>query len=225
MSSTKRGSQRENNDFYESPAWTVHRLLEKCKLPGGLWLEPCAGKGAIIKAVNVARGDVRWFANEIDEAHVSALHDLEGSVGDFRIGDARDICFVKNTFPKVIITNPPFNVAEKILRHMLALGGIVVFLQRLNWCGGPRAELFEQLEPSVYVLPDRPSFKETTKIKVDKKTGKPRKVTTGQDSIEYAWWVFDGKGQFRMLANTPNEVRHAEKMARREMLKQLKLAA
>lgn len=224
MSSTKRGSERENNDFYESPAWTVHRLLEKYELPGGLWLEPCAGKGAIIKAVNLVRNDVVWIANEIDRAHELDLHGLQADVMSlFR--DALTLVAPSEKAFDVIITNPPFNVAEEILRHMLTLGGLVIFLQRLNWCGGPRAELFEQLKPSVYVLPDRPSFKETTKIKVDKKTGKKKKVTTGQDSIEYAWYVFDGKGQFCMLSKTPAVVRSTEKMARREKLKQLALAA
>ena len=52
MSSTHRGAERRPADFYATPHWTVRRLLEALPLPGGVWFEPCAGEGDIIKAVN-----------------------------------------------------------------------------------------------------------------------------------------------------------------------------
>jgi hypothetical protein len=60
VSATKRGSGvRTPDDAYETPAWCVQRLLEKLQLPGGNWLEPGAGDGAIIKAVGCGFPGVR----------------------------------------------------------------------------------------------------------------------------------------------------------------------
>ena len=66
MSSTKRGGQRSPADNYPTPPWCVYRFLEKGpELPGGLWYEPCAGDGSIIRSVNDRRSDVNWAATEI----------------------------------------------------------------------------------------------------------------------------------------------------------------
>jgi hypothetical protein len=73
MSSTKRGRQRNAADNYPTPAWTVDRLFESLPLPGGAWLEPSAGEGAIISAVNDLRSDVRWCAVELRGECLPAL--------------------------------------------------------------------------------------------------------------------------------------------------------
>lgn len=192
MSSTNRGSNRIFNDQYFTPAWVTHRLLERVKLPSGRWLEPCAGNGAIIKAANEIRFDIDWYAIEIDPTHRDSLVKLVGENNKL-IGDAIKCV---PSFGRIIvnITNPPFSIAQEILEACLKTGALVVFLQRLNWCAGPRAELFRKLKPSVYVIPDRISF-----------------TDGGSDSIEYGWFVFDGKGQFEILDNTPLEIRRPEK--------------
>lgn len=64
MSATGRSDVRRLDDFYATPAWCVRRLLEGVNPPGGLWLEPCAGDGAIIRAVEEMRADVKWHAVE-----------------------------------------------------------------------------------------------------------------------------------------------------------------
>jgi hypothetical protein len=192
MSSTHRGAERRPADFYETPAWCVHRLLEALSLPGGEWFEPCAGDGAIIKAVNEVRDDVTWHAHELREECELELHGID-YVAQVEIGDL----LARQAFPKasVCITNPPFSIAKEMVEH-LRRGDFtqLIMLQRLNWCGAERADLFRELRPSVYVLPDRPSF-----------TG------GGSDSIEYGWWVFDGEGKLRILNDTPDAVRREEK--------------
>jgi hypothetical protein len=186
MSSTHRGAERRPADFYETPAWCVHRLLEALPLPKGLWFEPCAGDGAIIKAVNEVRDDVTWHAHELRDECELTLHGID-YVAYVEIGDllARPVA----TLPKasVCISNPPFSIAKEIVEHLLH-GDFehLIMLQRVNWCAGPRAALFRELKPSLYVLPDRPSF-----------TG------GSTDSIEYGWWVFDGAGKLIILNNTP----------------------
>ena len=53
MSATNRGAVRNEHDFYPTPAWCVHRLLEAVPLPAGRWLEPCVGDGAKIGRAHV----------------------------------------------------------------------------------------------------------------------------------------------------------------------------
>lgn len=210
MSSTNRGGARLNNDAYYTPAWCVHRLLEAVTLPGGVWVEPCVGKGSIINAINMLRHDISWFTNDIVPTTTYAQ----------TTQDARK--YKINISANVIITNPPFSVAQEILENCLKSSALTVFLQRLNWCAGPRAELFRRIEPSVYVLPNRPGFAkfiscsrkkqgcefsvvlaiEDETIKICPSCGSKTKVSTS-DSIEYAWYVFDGKGNFGVLADTP----------------------
>lgn len=210
MSSTNRKSKRIELDDYPTPRHCVHRLLEAIQLPSGLWVEPCAGAGNIIQAVSEVRDDVRWNANELNQEYESALVHLPNVVV-VRIGDV--MTFDIDHGAKVIITNPPFCIAEDVLyRCMLIPGATVVLLQRLNWCAGPRSEIFRQYNPSVYVLPQRPSFRDVRTQ--DPKTGKWR--TSSTDSIEYAWFVFNWKGQFKVLNDTSDEVRRAEKKERRD---------
>ena len=52
-------------DYYPTPAWCVRRLLEAVDLPGGRWLEPAVGDGAIVRSVDAARDDVRWTTIDV----------------------------------------------------------------------------------------------------------------------------------------------------------------
>ena len=174
-------------------------------LPGGLWLEPCAGVGSLIRSVNEVRNDVTWAANELDEAYLPELRALP-NVAMVTNLDARSLD-VGAGF-SVVVTNPPFACSEQILERCLSIpGALVIFLQRLNWCAGPRRSLFRKLKPSVYVIPDRPSFRET--VKIDKTTGKQKKTST--DSIEYSFFVFDGKAEFHILGDTSLEERKRDR--------------
>jgi hypothetical protein len=209
MSSTARGTVRENLDQYFTPRWCLHRLLEARALPGGLWLEPCAGVGMLIRSANEVRKDITWAANELDETYLTGLRALP-NVAMVTNFDARYLQ-VGAGF-SVVISNPPFGCSQEILERCLMIpGALTIFLQRLNWCAGPRRELFRKIKPSVYVLPDRPSFRENVKIDAN---GKERKTST--DSIEYSWFVFDGLGRFEVLGDTHEDVRRAEKEERRQ---------
>lgn len=193
-------------DDFPSPRWPVHRLLEAYQLPGGVWLEPCAGEGSIIKAVNEFRSDVIWLANEINPGCESSLLAIP-NMHAVAVSDARQLTLACAP-PAVIITNPPFMYAEEILERCLSIKSLTIFLKRIDWCTGPRAEIYRQLSPSLYALPNRPSFTD------DGKT----------DSSDYAWHVFDGLGKFKVLKNTPAEVRRAEKEERRKKYIDLKIS-
>jgi hypothetical protein len=176
MSSTKRnkeGFERATFDYYPTPAWTVHRLLEKLNLPGGIWLEPCAGDGAIAKAVNEVRKDVEWDFNEIQPEMCKTLKSLPHRT--LTNLDYRQVS-TRSEQPRVIITNPPFALAMDCIQKSFELKpDYIVFLLRLNFLASKARAAFMSLNtPDVYVLSARPSF-----------------IHTGQgDSVDYAWFVW-----------------------------------
>lgn len=195
MSSTNRGSQRSPADYYPTPGWCVDRLLEAAALPGGLWLEPCAGEGDIVSAVKATRPDVRWAMNELRAECRGTLRGLSGDEDRVHIGDIADWQAPEGA--AVAITNPPFRVAMDVVQWCLAHAEVAVLLLRLNFVGSvKRADFMRAHPPDIYVLPNRPSF-----------TGK------GTDSVEYAWFVWDQRrpkaahGRLQVLATTPSSER------------------
>ncbi|WP_242333345.1 hypothetical protein [Anaeromyxobacter sp. SG66] len=174
MSATNRGGRRSPADYYATPEWCVRRLLEAVDLPGGKWLEPAAGDGAIVRAVR--RPDVTWDLWELrDEERwrlASAAPGAAITTGDF-IEAARRGAFERRRFA-VAITNPPFRLAQEFIDASLTCADTVVMLLRLNYLASKsRWSFMSTHAPDVYVLPNRPSF-----------TG------GGTDSIEYAWFVW-----------------------------------
>lgn len=176
MSATNRGAIRRDADYYPTPAWCVRALLKTVQLPGGRWLEPAAGDGAIIRVVLEHRRDVSFAACDIDETHRPSLENAGAAL--IRIDD-----FVKleryepvpvTPYYQVVITNPPFSQAMEFTEAALRRAPVVVMLLRLNWLASQKRNAFlRENPPSVYVLPRRPSF-----------TG------TGTDATDYAWMVW-----------------------------------
>ena len=197
MSSTNRGSQRNRADNYPTPTWCVRRLLEAVKLPGGTWLEPTAGAGAIIEGVNAVRDDIEWTAVELRSECRGPLGKLVGDTRRVHIADFTEFSPAGVKEPNVVITNPPYLHAMPIVEHALGFGGLVVMLLRLNFLSsGTRAEFLRRHPPDVYVLPNRPSFTASGKT----------------DSIEYAWFVWNPgrrrrKGAIHVLAPTSKDER------------------
>jgi hypothetical protein len=228
MSSTARGGKRSPADFYATPAWPVHRLLERLPLPAGLWLEPCAGEGAIINAVNAKRDDIRWTAHELREECKRSLHEVAGKlvvIGDFLKMPPRPVRYYD-----VSISNYPFSLAMEMIQHNLHFAHTVISLLRLNFFGSEkRNEFFQSNMPDVYVVPDRISF--AISVSCKSKTcawaaiyplgaeypkacpdcGFKVQVST-TDSIEYGWFVWGPernrkRGIIEVLDHTPSDKR------------------
>lgn len=196
MSATGRGAERRPSDYYPTPAWCVRRLLEEVYLPSGRWLEPSAGDGAIIRAVNAVRRDVEWWAVELRPecreslektgAHVSVGVDyLRHSAGHF----------------DVALLNPPFSEAQAFIDRAKESAEWVVVLESLNFFGSEeRNDWWRADVPDVYVIPNRPSF-----------TG------AGMDSVVYGWFVWTPErgrsiGRVRVLASTPAAERRVPRL-------------
>lgn len=178
MSSTNRkgnNPKRATLDYYPTPSWAVHRFLEACPLPGGFWLEPCAGDGAIIKAVNSHRNDIAWAANEIQPDMIPKLEAIPNVCTPVLCSDFLTSSVQQQDF-QVVITNPPFTLALECVKKSLELGAeYVVFLLRLNFLASKgRSQFMKEHTPDIYVLSTRPAF-----------------TSDGQrDSIDYAWFVW-----------------------------------
>src|SRR5690242_13828802 len=88
--------------LYPTPAWATEALLKQERFTGHIW-EPCAGDGAM---ANVLRSAGHYItATDI-------LNPTHPNVG---LMDAFDL---RGPFDNVV-TNPPFPLAEDMLRHFL----------------------------------------------------------------------------------------------------------
>ena len=204
MSSKGRGRESVPFDFYPTPPWCTHRLLDRHGeelLVGTVdALEPTVGDGAIVRAVNEwidCHGLVRprWTACELRKsAGAGGLVDELHEGVDFRAWQPSrrepfDFC----------PGNPPFSIAEGIVRHALKLSEQVAMLLRVGFLGaGERYDFWHTVgaDPFVRVLPDRPSFD-----------------GEGTDSSTYAWFVWGAElsgPRVDVLEPTPVEVRRAQ---------------
>lgn len=162
MSAAGRGVERIDQDTYETPIWCVQRLLEACPIPPGLYYEPCAARGKIIRAANdFYPGRLTWFANELREEAwtplAQLLHPTQVSIGSAI--DWGEMPFDWIDPFDGIITNPPFSLAFEFLQMALARARFVAFLLRLNFLGSEdRAWFWKQCPPDLYILPNRPCF-------------------------------------------------------------------
>ena len=184
MSSTNRGLERIANDVYPTPDWLTRAILPalRKRLPKGpiSVLEPaCGSKQAIAEVIRTAWPHAQVTCSDIVEPWSSDFLTLQPSP----------------TFD-LVITNPPFYAAlefvQQALRWRRTETSVVAMLLRLNFLGSQkRAPWLRAHMPSVYVSPKRPSFGLN-------KQGKP-----GTDSIEYAWFVWDGRRPKLQILDVP----------------------
>lgn len=101
-------------DLYETPACAVEALLRVESLPRLVW-EPACGPGSIV---------------EVLEAHG---HDvLATDVVNYGTGHwVKDFLYCSGSTDRAIVTNPPYQLAEKFVRKALELSPLVIMLLRL----------------------------------------------------------------------------------------------
>ena len=210
------------NENYPTPAWCVHRLLEAVALPRGRWLEPCAGEGAIIRAVRAMRPEIAWSAVEIRPEARRPLLEATAVPPDTRpprlpeilIGDFFEVARARTAeggpwqrqgleYPfDAVIMNPAFTLAERFARECQQLAPVVAMLQKVTFlASATRQPWLHAWMPDEHVLPNRPIF-----------------VGKSSDMIEYAWFVWhaDRKGpagRVSVLALTPDSERLGRKAA------------
>ena len=163
-------TERNEYDFYPTPVTVVDSLfkhIDQSKVQS--FLEPCRADGVIYNRVNCC---IKTYC-EIRELIPKDY--LKRTMGKFDL----------------IVTNPPFSIAEDFLRKSIKEcddKGCVAYLLRINFLGSQkRKKLWQEIgTPNKFiVLSKRPSF-----------TGK------GTDSTEYAWFIWD-RGN---IINLPNGI-------------------
>jgi len=172
MSSTQRGSVRHIVDYYVTPHEPIRQFLAlfmQDETTGPKWFDCCAG------------GD--------DENPMSYPHVIKEELGiEVVSNDIREDSLAQHKTDylmsyqfegfDVVITNPPFDIAQAIIEKAIAntrQGGFVIMLLRLNFFGSAKRRAFftNNMPYRVYVHSKRISF------------------MNGQtDSIEYAHFVW-----------------------------------
>ncbi len=198
MSAKGRGKKRRDHDAYYTPDWCTDRLIEDPDLPfdlSGVWLEPAAGAGDIIKAIKgrgvwdpfVIAGDIRAKC----KAPLKRCAD-EIYTGDFLSFDFADLLSKHNRDRfDVLITNPPYSLAEDFMTKGMQIARYTCLFLRVNYLASKsRCSFLRAFPPDVFVLPNRPSF-----------TG-----DGNTDMTEYAWFVWPQHsrpfGRLKVLAKT-----------------------
>lgn len=110
-------------DLYSTPSVAVEALLRVEQIPHTIW-EPAAGRGAIVRVLR-------------DRGHAviaSDIHDYGGLhfVGDFLTQERMP------TGCEAVLTNPPFQIAERFVAHALGLSPLVIMLLRLAFMESER---------------------------------------------------------------------------------------
>lgn len=120
-------------DFYETPAVAVEELLKREKFKGYIW-EPCAGKGAISKIL-------------LEHGHVVITSDVQNY--GYPIRFQKNFLETWQSAPN-IVTNPPYNIAEEIVRHALRCAKKkVAMLLRIQFLEGQaRYKFFQEFPPN-----------------------------------------------------------------------------
>lgn len=180
MSATNRGAIRNGSDFYITPRKTISTFLDVFKLEGIEIFEPTAGNGAIVQELwlryhafcNITANDIRDEQAALLEAGADRVFNL-----DFLK------CNGINPKPDVIITNPPFSIAQEIIEKCFEIAKPeteVIMLLRLAFLESKKRREFWKKHPltQLYPLIERPSF-----------TGR------GTDATAYGWFVWSDKRQ------------------------------
>jgi hypothetical protein len=109
--------KERQNDCYETPACAVEALLRVESLPRRVW-EPACGPGSIVKVLR-ARGHKVVASDVVDYGCEDQI------LLDFLkipLGDVGMEC---------IVTNPPYQLAERFVRQALNFSPLVIMLLRL----------------------------------------------------------------------------------------------
>ena len=161
----KRFADLNGPDFFPTPGWATHALIDNEKFAGGIWESAC-GNGAMSKVLEKASKSVTssdLYKRGYGDAGVDFLE------SDWRADN--------------IVTNPPYNAAEgfvrsgvRLARHKFALLLRLAFLEGAN-----RANtIFSETPPSrVWVFSERITFYPAGAVQ------------QGSGTTAYAWFVWD----------------------------------
>ncbi len=174
------------HDFFPTPHGVTKAFIEVANLPDGYWCEPAVGDGHIVQAVGPR---FQWDTFDIRHVPHPELAAYHRSPYDFLQYGEGEVDRIYTLGWDVIITNPPFYLAEEFVRHSLKHATHVAMLLRLAFLESRKREAFHRDHPSdVFVLSRRPSFTNNG----------------ATDNSAYAWFVWGpGRGGRWSILQTP----------------------
>ncbi len=214
MSATNRGAEADTLGRYDTPAWATQLILDVLgeDLPGGRWLEPCAGCGSIIEAVE--DHDTGKRIHDWDAFDIEPRGDM-GAEGLIVAADWLELYDNDPTSYDCCPTNPPFPLAYEFAHRLVYSCDVVMLLLRLNWYEGApkkqpeRGDWLDENNPDIFVFQNRPIFTRDGKRLVNEKG----QVKAGTDATAYAWFVWGlGGGRHWRLPAIDADVRSIRKI-------------
>ena len=161
----KRFADLDGPDFFPTPAWATHALIDNERFTGDIWESAC-GNGAMSEVLELT-GQTVISSDLIDRGYG------EGGV---------DFLKPKRRAPN-IVTNPPYNAAEGFVRSGLkAADRKFALLLRLAFLEGANRQrtIFTEAPPSrVWVFSERITFYPAGAVQ------------KGSGTTAYAWFVWD----------------------------------
>lgn len=161
----KRFADLAGPDFFPTPAWATHALVENEPFKGEVWESAC-GNGAMSKVLEKAARSV-----------------TSSDLYDRGFGDAGIDFLLARRKADNIVTNPPYNAAEGFVRQgvTLAKRKFALLLRLAFLEGANRANTtFNETPPSrVWVFSERITFYPAGQTQ------------SGSGTTAYAWFVWD----------------------------------
>ena len=161
----KRFADIEGPDFFPTPAWATHALIENEAFSGEIWESAC-GNGAMSKVLEITGNPV-----------------VSSDLYDRGYGESGEDFLTPRWRSENIITNPPYNAAEGFVRSGVSSSkSKFALLLRLAFLeGANRANtIFSECPPSrVWVFSERITFYPLGAVQ------------KGSGTTAYAWFVWD----------------------------------
>jgi hypothetical protein len=161
----KRFADLDGPDFYPTPAWATHALIDNETFAGGIWESAC-GNGAMSEILAKTGNEV-----------------ISTDLYDRGYGEAGVDFLTARRKVANIITNPPYNSAEGFVEAGLAKASHkFALLLRLAFLEGANRQrtIFARRAPSrVWVFSERITFYPANAVQ------------KGSGTTAYAWFVWD----------------------------------
>jgi len=161
----KRFADLDGPDFYPTPAWATHALIDNEKFSGEIWESAC-GNGAMSSVLKEA------------SSNVVSTDLYNRGYGDYGLD-----FLSSNRKSDNIITNPPYNSAEGFVRSGIRCANRkFALLLRLAFLEGVNRQrtIFTEAPPArVWVFSERITFYPAGAVK------------KGSGTTAYAWFVWD----------------------------------
>lgn len=161
---------RQGNDYYPTPALVTRAFIAAerealaawCEDGDRIW-EPCGRGGAIARELQAA-------------GFTTVASDLVGDPAN-QVAQ-QDLLLCRKAASNVVITNPPFALAEEMIRHLLVdlrCTYVAMLLKSSFWHAQTRTGLWRQRQPQrIWALNWRPDF-----------------LGKGAPTMEAIWCVWD----------------------------------